>query len=55
MKSLIPPIEIYSSLERQGADMREALLALECGYDEANILSMSPRVQELIGKLKEVG
>jgi hypothetical protein len=52
--SLIPPIEIRSPLEREAHDMREALYAVEFGYDEANICSMSLRAQELIAKLREV-
>ena len=51
---MLPPIEIRSALEREAHDMREALYAIEFGYDEANIRSMSARTQELIAKLKEV-
>jgi hypothetical protein len=54
LKKLVPPIEIRSPLEREAHDMREALYAIEFGYDEANIRSMSPLAQELIAKLKEV-
>ena len=54
MKQLVPPIEIHSALEREAHDMREALYAIESGYDEANIRSMSPLAQELIAKLREV-
>lgn len=34
--------------------LREALYAIEFGYDAANTRSMSPRTQELIAKLGEV-
>jgi hypothetical protein len=34
---LVPPIEVQSWLEREAFDMREALYAIEFGYDEANV------------------
>jgi hypothetical protein len=51
---LVPPIEILSALEREAHDMREALYAIEFGYDEANVRSLSQRTQELIAELREV-
>ena len=53
MKFLVPPIEIRSSLEREAFEMREALYAIEFGYDEANVRGLSQRTQELIAKLRE--
>ena len=54
MKFLVPPIEIRSAMEREAHDMREALYAIEFGYDDANVRSLSVRTQELIAKLREV-
>jgi hypothetical protein len=54
LKQHVPPIEIRGAMEREAHDMREALYAIEFGYDEANVRSLSPRTQELIAKLKEV-
>lgn len=53
MQEPIPSIKFLTALEIEAHDMREALLALECGYDEANIRSLSRRTQELIAVLKE--
>ena len=53
MKTHVPPIEIRSSLEREAFEMREALYAIEFGYDEANVRGLSQRTQELIAKLRE--
>jgi hypothetical protein len=53
MKFLLPPIEIRSAMEHEAHDMREALYAIEFGYDEANVRGLSQRTQELIAKLRE--
>ena len=50
----VPPREYLTAMDVEAHDMREALYAIEFGYDEANIRSMSPRTQELIAKLREV-
>lgn len=49
----VSPVLISSAMEREALDMREALLAIEYGYDDANVLSMSKRSQEIYAKLKE--
>ena len=53
MKCHVPPIEIRNAAELEAHDMREALYAIEFGYDEPNIRSLSRRTQELIAVLKE--
>lgn len=46
-------IELKTPFDLECHFYREALLALECNYDAANIASMHPKVQELVRKLKE--
>ena len=54
MKDTCCVLELKTPLDLECHFYREALIALECNYDEANLASMHPKVQELVRKLKEV-
>ena len=51
-KVLKPPIQLCTKAEVEAHMYREALIALECGYDLENVLSMSRLSQETYWLLK---
>lgn len=51
-KVLVPPKEIHTAFDLECYFYREALIAIECGYDELNIAALHPKTRELVAKLK---
>jgi hypothetical protein len=45
-------VELRTTMDVEAWHMREALIAVECDYDEANVASLHPKTRELVAMLK---